>query len=632
MYSLELGVKKKKVSKDKILSGSQQLSLNEKYVNKVILANSPYLEKGTVITKKYLNPFYIDQQQSILLPPIKSPYLEHRSKSSEPKDQGRSNPYTEMPSLLKNSYSPENKYKHVKSKYLSNYLGGSLFGSNSSTYTKTVYYFYDIAQFNNGELIRKMVANRSWWKDRKVFKTVQPPINFMWTIGIGGFNYDTLTESTTNDPGLHKCINRFQNGFEINDKDNLYRNLWHYYSDDHSKVQQVMPMTFSFRVNSLHFRRDLQQFCRFFLSVKKNVPLDEIKPISQEKDASGNPYDVYYTFKNEFPTGNETSSFENFKVDSLNKDPCLFNGKDLWMLKPSGLNRGRGLELFSTLEELNSFLDMFSKGYEVTEFANMEYNDQDDVSPAIKAMLNKEKKRTQPLVYKNTDYTLRINNFVIQKYIEKPLLFKNHKFDLRVLVLMSHERELFVFGDCYVRLSSLPYDPDKKNYLIHLTNNAVQVRSNSYGSVVEGNIISIRAFEEHLIKIFKDTGEKKYDIQPGHFMRKIKEVVKITFDSTEAILHSKIRSFNFELFGYDFMIDEDMKLWLIEVNSVPSLGESNRYITRLLSRAIDDMLRLTIDKIFPPPSYAQDFLSHHQDLEPFPNNKNLWEKVCKYPL
>ena len=116
---------------------------------------------------------------------------------------------------------------------------------------------------------------------------------------------------------------------------------------------------------------------------------------------------------------------------------------------------------------------MFSEGYDVKEFANMEYNDEDEISPAVKAQMNKEKKRTQPLVYKNTDYTCRINNFVIQKYIERPLLYKGYKFDLRVFAMMTHEKELFVFGDAYVRLSSLPYDPEKKNYLIHLTNNAV---------------------------------------------------------------------------------------------------------------------------------------------------------------
>ena len=34
----------------------------------------------------------------------------------------------------------------------------------------------------------------------------------------------------------------------------------------------------------------------------------------------------------------------------------------------------------------------------------------------------------------------------------------------------------------------------------------------------------------------------------------------------------------FELMGYDFMIDEDFNVWLIEVNTNPSLAESSLYL------------------------------------------------------
>jgi hypothetical protein len=33
------------------------------------------------------------------------------------------------------------------------------------------------------------------------------------------------------------------------------------------------------------------------------------------------------------------------------------------------------------------------------------------------------------------------------------------------------------------------------NYIIHFTNNAVQVRSDSYGNVIKGNIMSVTDFE-----------------------------------------------------------------------------------------------------------------------------------------
>ena len=38
------------------------------------------------------------------------------------------------------------------------------------------------------------------------------------------------------------------------------------------------------------------------------------------------------------------------------------------------------------------------------------------------------------------------------------------------------------------------------------------------------------------------------------------------------------RKNHFEFFGYDFMIDEDLRVWLIEVNTNPYIGTPNEYI------------------------------------------------------
>ena len=54
----------------------------------------------------------------------------------------------------------------------------------------------------------------------------------------------------------------------------------------------------------------------------------------------------------------------------------------------------------------------------------------------------------------------------------------------------------------------------------------------------------------------------------------------------------------FELFGYDFMIDEDFNVWLIEVNTNPSLTESAHYLSQLMPRMVDDLMKLTVDKVF----------------------------------
>ncbi len=49
---------------------------------------------------------------------------------------------------------------------------------------------------------------------------------------------------------------------------------------------------------------------------------------------------------------------------------------------------------------------------------------------------------------------MKEHRFVIQKYIEKPLLINERKFDVRVWVLVTHYMDVFVFSEGYVRTSS----------------------------------------------------------------------------------------------------------------------------------------------------------------------------------
>ena len=56
---------------------------------------------------------------------------------------------------------------------------------------------------------------------------------------------------------------------------------------------------------------------------------------------------------------------------------------------------------------------------------------------------------------------------------------------------------------------------------------------------------------------------------------------------------------SFEIFGYDFMLDDQFKLSLIEVNTNPCLEESSQLLKEMLPRMIEDMLKLTVDQIFP---------------------------------
>jgi hypothetical protein len=52
----------------------------------------------------------------------------------------------------------------------------------------------------------------------------------------------------------------------------------------------------------------------------------------------------------------------------------------------------------------------------------------------------------------------------------------------------------------------------------------------------------------------------------------MKDLVIDTILAVKDQLNPNHRKNHFELFGYDFMIDEDYRVWLIEVNTNPYLG------------------------------------------------------------
>ena len=69
-----------------------------------------------------------------------------------------------------------------------------------------------------------------------------------------------------------------------------------------------------------------------------------------------------------------------------------------------------------------------------------------------------------------------------------------------------------------------------------------------------------------------------------------------TFKSVKGQINCQKHTF--ELLGYDFILDQDLNTYLIEVNTNPCLEESNELLRKLLPRMIDDTLNIVLDPVF----------------------------------
>ena len=73
---------------------------------------------------------------------------------------------------------------------------------------------------------------------------------------------------------------------------------------------------------------------------------------------------------------------------------------------------------------------------------------------------------------------------------------------------------------------------------------------------------------------------------------------------------------SFELLGLDFMIDEQLKVYLVEVNTSPALFRKGKYLKELLPPLIEEVLQKTLDVSSKPPLNYQ-YPPPHSNLSTF---------------
>ena len=85
-------------------------------------------------------------------------------------------------------------------------------------------------------------------------------------------------------------------------------------------------------------------------------------------------------------------------------------------------------------------------------------------------------------------------------------------------------------------------------------------------------------------------GSDKYN----EIYEKIKNAIICSFFACHQEI--KKRKNSHELFGYDFMIDEDYNVFLIEVNASPALDYSTKITENAVKTTVKDLIEIFIDK------------------------------------
>jgi hypothetical protein len=195
---------------------------------------------------------------------------------------------------------------------------------------------------------------------------------------------------------------------------------------------------------------------------------------------------------------------------------------------------------------------------------------------------------------------------VVQEYIANPCLLANSaKFDLRVYVLVTSisPLRLYVYEEGIVRFASNRYSKsldDIKNQFIHLTNYSVNKNSVEYvpsqsTDSQDGHKWTLRTLWRHLGAMQRASGDPRALTPEQIWTNRMDLIIKTVISAESQILnllkqHLKNKRSCFELLGFDIMLDEAYKLWLLEVNITPSLRADSVLDFSVKNELVKDIL------------------------------------------
>ncbi|KAM3524163.1 hypothetical protein NHJ13051_004700 [Beauveria bassiana] len=242
----------------------------------------------------------------------------------------------------------------------------------------------------------------------------------------------------------------------------------------------------------------------------------------------------------------------NDALDADSEAPPAPQDREWWILKPGMSDRGQGIRLFSTMDELQAIFDGWEEDQPDTD------DEEEAVATAAADQANDDDEK---------DYitTSHLRHFVAQPYIHPPLLLRDggHKFHIRTYVLCVGSLRVFVYRPMLALFAGKPYrapweapdDPDT-----FLTNTCLQQDAAAAAATVR-----------RFWSLDEVPAARREDV--------FAQVCAVTGDVFEGAARAMPVHFQplpnaFEVFGLDFLVDARGRAWLLEVNAFPDFKQT----------------------------------------------------------
>ncbi|KAM6174161.1 LOW QUALITY PROTEIN: inactive polyglycylase TTLL10 [Erethizon dorsatum] len=287
---------------------------------------------------------------------------------------------------------------------------------------------------------------------------------------------------------------------------------------------------------------------------------------------------------------------ETYRLDVSNERQAfftLFDETQIWICKPTASNQGKGIFLIRSQEELT-------------------------------ALQAKTQSTERPLHCKMSLRGPQAR--VVQRYIQNPLLLNGKKFDVRSYLLIACAMPYMVFfGHGYARLTLNLYDPHSSDLSSHLTNQFMQKQSPLYMLLKEDTVWSMDHLNCYINDKFQRTKGLPHDWVFTTFTKQMQQIMAHCFLAVKSKLECKLGYL--DLIGCDFLIDENFKVWLLEMNSNPALHTNCEVLKKVIPGVVMETLDLALEtsqkslrgqKMLPLRSQHRFALLHNGEADPRP--------------
>lgn len=305
--------------------------------------------------------------------------------------------------------------------------------------------------------------------------------------------------------------------------------------------------------------------------------------------------------------------------------------KEWWILKPGMSERGQGIRLFSSEEELTTIFEGWDPESDDEEDEEDGRSDAGSTTQEADKANTKGKEDDEANGKDDGIITSQLRHFIAQPYIHPPLLLQPpsaapeeglRKFHIRTYVLVTGALKVYVYRDMLALFAARPYvapsstsfsDTDTDDALrAHLTNTCLQSTGEREGSVglfwnLPNDLPNQPPVSSSSPEADASTPSSTPQSDRNWKDAIFEEIGKVTGEVFEAAARGMSIHFQplpnaFEIFGLDFMvgIEEDgmLRTWLLEVNAFPDFRQTGEECKGVVEGLMEEVIRVAVAPFF----------------------------------